>query len=116
MMDVDIEGHCPMGCGKTLFVGVSGRITCGYVQCPRPNAVDKLLADREIEHLVTFDEQGFTIRHPLRERLDEQLMTCDLHKLCASLPGPPPQLGTYRVRSGPTGEPWATWDAIKAPA
>ena len=46
-------------------------------------------------HIVTFDKTGWTIRHPLRERIDE----CDLNHVCAEeMPGPPPQLGRYLAR------------------
>lgn len=93
----DVQGYCPMGCGRTLFLADGGYVTCSYVHCPTRTAVSDLLDDRETEHLVTFDEQGFTVRHPLRERLGEALMSCDLHRHCAELPGPPPQLGLYRA-------------------
>jgi hypothetical protein len=108
-----IPGYCPMGCGTTLFRASGGYITCRSLACPRPDAVSNLLHDRETEHLVTFDEQTFTVRHPLRERLDDQLLTCDLHTLCANLSGPPARLGTYRVRAGASGEAWGTWDLVE---
>lgn len=104
---LDVTGYCPMGCGRTLFVGSGGYITCSYIDCPRPDAVADLLADRETEHVVRFDENGFTVRHPLRERLDDKLMTCDLHTFCATLPGPPPQLGTYRAGRVLDMSPWS---------
>jgi hypothetical protein len=92
-----VRGFCPMGCGRTLFLGSSGYVTCSLVGCPRPDAVVDLLAEDEPEHVVTFTEDGFTIRHPLRERLDGQLEDCDLHRWCLNLPGPPVALGQYRV-------------------
>jgi hypothetical protein len=93
----DIPGYCPMGCGRTLFAAVGGHITCSYIHCPRPTAVDDLLEDQETDHLVTFDVTGFTVRHPLRERLDDALMSCRLHEFCAGLDGPPALPGLYRV-------------------
>lgn len=104
-----IPGYCPMGCGTTLFRASGGYITCRSLACPRPDAVSDLLRDRETEHLVTFDEQTFTVRHPLRERLDDALMTCDLHTFCAELPGPPAAPATYRVRRDPSTGYWAIW-------
>jgi hypothetical protein len=96
-----VAGHCPMGCGETLFLGQGGFVTCRVIGCSDPAAVSKLLEDREAEHVVVFDERGFTVRHPLRERLDDELLRCDLHRYCADLPGPPPILGHYRtVRRG----------------
>ncbi|MGC9540200.1 DUF6085 family protein [Streptomyces sp. UG1] len=93
----DIQGHCP-ACGwSTLFVGDGGYLTCSRLECPQPDAAHRILADRETDHIVQFDDEGFTIRHPLRERLDDALMRCDLHLYCASLPGPPQPPGRYRA-------------------
>ncbi len=111
---MNIVGYCPMGCGRTLFVGDGGYITCSFVECPEPDAVSTLLEDRETEHVVEFGESTFTVRHPLRERLRDEVLTCDLHRFCADLPGPPPQLGRYRTlprMDGATG--WA-FEAVEA--
>lgn len=97
----EIDGYCPMGCGQTLFVA-SGHIHCSLVDCPQPTAVAEILNDRETEHLVTFSETAFTVRHPLRERLDDALMECELHEHIASLSGPPVAPGLYRAR-------WRGW-------
>ncbi|MEI5520699.1 DUF6085 family protein [Streptomyces brasiliscabiei] len=91
-----IRGHCP-ACGASLFLGAGGYLTCQQLECPQPDAAHRILADRETEHIVQFDDEGFTIRHPLRERLDDALMRCDLHRHCASLPGPPGAPGRYRA-------------------
>lgn len=96
----EIRGFCPMGCGETLFVGAVGHITCSFQDCGHPTAVDELLADRETEHVVKLSATDFTVRHPLHERLDDALMTCDLHAWIASRPGPPAKPGTYRVAWG----------------
>jgi hypothetical protein len=93
-----VEGYCPMGCGKTLFAGSGGYITCGRIECPRPDAVATLLEDRETEHVVMFSLTAFTVRHPLRERLDDALMECQLHEYIAALDGPPVEPGRYRAR------------------
>src|SRR5690242_8844210 len=74
-----VQGHCPMGCGETLFLGEGGHVTCSYINCPRPTAVDELLADSETEHIVVIGEETFSIQHPLRERLDGELHDCALH-------------------------------------
>lgn len=109
----DIAGYCPMGCGRTLFVGEGGYVTCSLIGCPRPDAVADILADRETEHVVKFDADTFTVRHPLRERLDDALMTCDLHEYIAGLPGPPIRPGQYRARTTiDTTRPWS-WELIK---
>lgn len=98
-----VPGYCPMGCGQTLFRASGGYITCRYLECPCPDAVSTILEDRETEHVVTFDETAFTVKHPLRERLDDALLTCQLHTYCANLSGPPAQLGTYRATDSEDG-------------
>jgi hypothetical protein len=38
-----VAGECPMGCGRTLFLGDGGHVTCSLIGCPAPGAVDELL-------------------------------------------------------------------------
>lgn len=92
-----IRGFCPMGCGETLFVAEGGYLTCSWIECPNPTAACDILEDREIEHIVQFDERAFTVRHPLRERLGDAMLDCKLHTYCAELPGPPAKPGRYRA-------------------
>jgi hypothetical protein len=92
-----IQGYCPMGCGQTLFVGSGGYVTCSRIPCPQPTAVSDILDDRESEHIVQIDEHEFTVRHPLRERLGDELMDCALHAWIAKQSGPPHRPGRYRV-------------------
>lgn len=92
-----VAGHCPMGCGETLILGTGGRVTCSLLRCPRPSAVDELLADAETEHVVMLEPNTFSIQHPLRERLDGSLFDCGLHAYLTSLGGPPRQPGRYRA-------------------
>ena len=95
-----VIGYCPMGCGYILEFG-AGRITCTLIGCPCPDAVSAILADRETDHVVELGETEWTIRHPLRERLDDQLITCDLHSQLVAAAGPPQRPGRYRVRALP---------------
>lgn len=93
----EVHGNCPMGCGETLFLGEGGFVTCSAVNCPRPDAAARLLADRETEHIVRLRGTGFAITHPLRERLDAELEDCPLHAFLSDLDGPPRAPGRYRV-------------------
>lgn len=105
---ITVQGYCPMGCGSTLALGEDGHVTCSLDRCPRPDAVTEILDDRETEHLVTFSETAFTVRHPLRERLDDALMACQLHEHIAGLSGPPIEPGRYRaLAEGP--DEWSWW-------
>jgi hypothetical protein len=108
-----VAGYCPMGCGETLFLGSGGYVTCSFTGCPRPDAAAGVLNDREAHHTVRLDEAGFTIRHPLRERLDDELMRCSLHRWIARLNKPRGGVGfgMYRVRTPVVGSSkWA--DAV----
>jgi hypothetical protein len=95
-----VAGFCP-ACGhRTLRLTVvdgAGYITCSRLECPEPDLVTQLLDDRETEHIVTITEDGWTIRHPLRERVDDRLTRCDLHEYMVSIAGPPIVEGRYRV-------------------
>jgi hypothetical protein len=108
-MSATIQGYCPMGCGQTLFMGTGGHITCRRIDCPNPGAVDQILADPETEHLVNITSAGFSILHPLRERLDKVescLWGCALHRYMDALSGPPAATGHYRVHPDPGGWSW----------
>ncbi|MBM7788879.1 DUF6085 family protein [Tenggerimyces flavus] len=105
-----VEGYCPVGCGQTLMLGAGGHVYCSYLACPEPTAVDEILHDREVEHVVTLTETDFTIRHPLRERLGDALLECHLHEHLRSLDGPPRKPGRYHAFQ--RGERWH-WHEIE---
>ncbi len=99
----NVRGHCPMGCGETLFVAAGGWLTCSWHKCPYPTAVADLLEHRETEHVVQLGETSFDVQHPLRERLNGDLFRCDVHARIAAL-GPPRRPGLYRVSLLPCGD------------
>lgn len=103
---MEVAGNCPMGCREGLILGEGGVLWCAALLCPRPTAAAEILADAESEHLVAFSETGFIIRHPLRERLDDELMSCALHEFCASMSGPPGPPGRYRAVQAAPGWTW----------
>jgi uncharacterized protein DUF6085 len=103
-----IQGHCPLGCGEGLILGEGGQIWCADLLCPRPTAAAEILADAEADHVVVLGGAGFTVRHPLRERLDDLLMSCTLHEYLANLPGPPQPPGRYRVTGEPASLSWTS--------
>ena len=104
MSDIErVEGYCPMGCGRTLFLGNSGYVTCSWLECSNPSAASRVLCEPEVEHIVVIREGDFTIQHPLRERLDGDMFDCELHRWLTAREGPPAALGRYRVRAdGPS--------------
>jgi hypothetical protein len=96
VVDVKVAGFCPYGCGDTLFLGDGGHVTCSLLGCPNPTGVDELL-HLDHEHYVTFDEDGFTVEHPLRERINGTMHGCPLHSYLQTLDGAPMKPGRYRV-------------------
>ncbi len=95
-----IAGYCPMGCGQTLFVGNLGAITCSHLECPCPEAVHTILSNAQTEHVVVFTEENFSIKHPLRERVGDELHRCPVHKALSLLDEAPVEPGTYQVEFG----------------
>lgn len=95
---IDVRGECPMGCGKTLHLASdSGLIACISPACPRPLAVSDLLRDPLTDHKVEVDYDGFAIKHPLYERIEDKLFACDLQAWLSGLAEPPTVDGVYRV-------------------
>jgi hypothetical protein len=97
-----VQGHCPMGCGELLFLGEGGHVTCSWIECPRPTAADELLSISEAEHLVTVEDDCFTIEHPLRERVEGAMHECQVHREMQALNGPPAKPGRYRAVARPS--------------
>lgn len=109
---IAVAGYCPMGCGCTLNLDEDGHVVCSLIGCPNPTAVDDILGDRETEHVVDFTDKGFSILHPLRERLEDDnggLWGCQLHQYVQALDGPPVQPGRYRAR--PIADTWS-WQRL----
>jgi hypothetical protein len=111
-----VEGYCPMGCGRTLILGVGGEVTCSNQLCVRRSAVAEILADPETQHVVWFEEHAFTMLHPLRERLADEdaqaaIAACSLNTYIKGLDGPPVAPGKYRALAR-TGAGWA-WEEVR---
>lgn len=105
-----VYGFCPMGCGETLFVD-GGHIKCCNLQCPRDTAVDEILAEPETGHLAKMTRRDFSLVHPLSERLDHQLLNCELNQYLTELGGPPVEPGFYRVMPSAAPDTWA-WEDL----
>jgi hypothetical protein len=110
--DRTIPGFCPMGCGATLFVGSGGHITCSCIPCPNPAAVDLILADATVGHIVVLDEFDFKIQHPLRERLDGELFDCPFNLYMSEQTGPPVPPGRYLVMASTAENTWVWTPAV----
>lgn len=95
---IDVLGYCPMGCGKTLHLNPdSGMIACLNKSCPSPLAVTKLIGADSTSHLVKIERTGWTLEHPLKERVTGSLFDCSLADWLEHLDRAPVSSGLYRV-------------------
>lgn len=105
-----VQGFCPMGCGQTLYRSEAGRVWCDNVDCTDDAAVHRLLEDQETEHIVRIGTGGFTIRHPLRERVNDELIRCTLTEHIRWVGHDHMSPGDYRA----THDKDAGWDLVRA--
>lgn len=104
-----VKGFCPICAHADPAVGTDGFLHCTNPGCPDMHAVGQLLMDDELGHIVRFDEAGgFNVKHPLRERLEDQrgsaaLLDCAIHFVVTEAVNDfliVPQ-GTYRLTGHP---------------
>ncbi len=112
-----VNGRCPMGCGyteptldTTLALTEGGDIVCLAPQCPQPRAIAAMLRDGETAHIVVMDLFNYKLKHPLSERVHDQLFECAASNYLDELPGPPVRPGTYRMYPDDEGE-WM-WELL----
>lgn len=94
-----VKGHCP-ACGRTsLVVGVENYLVCGHLECPDPEALNRLLDDGETDHVITIHrDSSFTLTHPLADRASGVLDWCPVHRSAMDHSSRFPAPGRYRVR------------------
>jgi hypothetical protein len=98
---VRIGGFCPMGCGPELGLEVAldhGRIECQNPLCPRPTAAQEILCQEHPDHIVHLSRNGWSITHPAKERLDDELSRCGLNVWLNRWRELPYGPGRYRVQ------------------
>lgn len=98
-----IEGcYCP-ACGEDRLhrIEKTGELRCMSDRCTAPGAASELLSSRETEHIMSLDTREGTviIKHPLRERIADDLFSCDvLGDVMKTLSGKfPKENGRYRI-------------------
>jgi len=73
--------YCP-ACGQETLVYDemnTHQLSCTNIECPRMMAVQEILAEpQKTDHLVVIERNGFSVKHPLIERLDDKLLHCGL--------------------------------------
>lgn len=100
-MICSIVGYCP-SCGEPeLSVISGGLIMCQNSACSGKTVVTALLNERETGHIVVIDRGSWSAKHPLRERLNDELLDCALAQFFDDIGAPPNiPLGRYRVPRG----------------
>lgn len=123
MSRIAIDGFCPM-CGKrslavevSLVRGPTARVRCYHPDCPDPEGIDKLMQDSEVHHILDVNEwQTWTLKHPLRERINGNLFECPLHGFLRQEFAfrYPPEQGRYRyVSTNTEDQNYGPWEAEK---
>lgn len=92
-----VRGYCPFGCGETLNLDASGRVFCRNETCEDRYAIAEILNDEETEHVVDVDDANWTCKHPLRERIEDTVLTCEVTEYLSSALAAPVTPGRYRV-------------------
>lgn len=102
MMGPRVQGFCPMGCGETLLLDpAEGTVYCSKWECPQENSVTLILSNPHIEqHVVEIRENDFTVKHPLRERIEDDLFSCELNQTLSGWPSAQIEPGLYRTTDG----------------
>lgn len=81
---------CP-ACGQPNSMRVSHApqrtmLVCQTPDCPRPLAAEQLLSEQQgTRHVIRIDGDGYSVKHPLIERLDDALLDCNLANRVAIL-------------------------------
>lgn len=99
--------YCP-ACGQERLhrMEMTGHLKCMNDKCPNPIAAQHVLSDKEIHHIVRFKDYAFNVKHPLRERIDGELLDCPIHAVVTAWlsgkSGPDYKDSTWRCKYEPT--------------
>lgn len=83
------NAFCP-ACGHRLWVDLESdgmaQLVCDYPPCPRSDAAGQILSEQQgLRHIIRVDADGYSVKHPLIERLDDALLDCALANTVARL-------------------------------
>lgn len=85
---ISVEGRCPQCGHEELKVNAANpKVYCHNPQCTRPDAVTRLLKESDPDHVLVVKEGFWTLKHPLRERLEGDLFGCEIANAVAALDG-----------------------------
>lgn len=99
--------YCP-SCGEESLYVIQPQnanifLECRNEKCTRREAVMRVLRDREIGHIVLFsDVDAFSMQHPIRERIDSELLDCELMRYLSEHGAPSLLFGPGKYRAIPS--------------
>ncbi len=97
--EIKVKGCCPScGCRNLALYTDVNEIVCKSKYCDDPYALHKIIQDDEIEHVVFIGAKDFSMQHPLKERVNRELLHCEQGEWLFSQSGPPVEPGKYRMR------------------
>lgn len=82
-MLINIPGYCP-ACGQhSLHTDAQGRsaspVHCLNPHCPDKGAAAKILLEgKQRHHIVALKDGIWTLKHPIRERIGDKLLECEV--------------------------------------
>lgn len=95
-----VDGACPWcGLHYLRFDVGTGMLRCAAPGCGNRFAASFILSEEETEHIVEVDDERFHVKHPLRERIGDALLTCTIHQALTEA-SPAFEPGRYRVGHG----------------
>src|ERR1017187_5858481 len=104
-MMTHIDGYCPSCGSRQLVASDDGQILCKQEGCALPSAASQILNQGgETGHILESRDDGWTLMHPLRERLEGGLFRWAVADTVNAI-GPPAMLGYYRILAA-AGTAW----------
>ncbi|QGF20328.1 hypothetical protein SEA_SIXAMA_178 [Gordonia phage Sixama] len=110
LVGIKVKGVCPECGERSLVVTPTHDLVCQNNDCVDRYCLTKLLSFATPHHIVKLTTRDYVIQHPLRERKEQQLFTCQLDTYIRSQVAPPAAPGLYHAIEVPDGS-W-TWEKI----
>jgi Family of unknown function (DUF6085) len=109
MPDIMTTAHCP-ACTDPVGVNRLGKLVCRNAGCSRPTAAEEILSETELGHIIDIGDISWSMKHPLVERIRDELLKCDFIQYMKNTGGPPQPPGRYRVTETAGGS-W-NWERL----
>lgn len=107
------EIHCP-ACQFYLYAvsppypnsGSVAVLKCLHPECPHPDGLQEMLTSpgfaEPAKHKAFLHEDGWSVTHPLIERITGEILTCPIHSVAGEARERELPLGVYEITGGVT--------------